>query len=196
MYPKCEGKFSVQSSLAALTIILVATWSLDSFASSTMDHSKMNHSKKSQEKIKKKGARKVLSKSAKKSIISVLETNEELHNSFFNYDAKKIEAAAKKVATAIEKIKDPELTKLLSFSKKTLAKIKASNSRDDNNQNYHLVSMALIHVVNTYDVGSAYNAYSCPMVKKKWLQNSKKMVKVHNPYAPEMPHCGSKKTNH
>ena len=51
-------------------------------------------------------------------------------------------------------------------------------------------------VVNTYDVGKKYNAYSCPMVKKKWVQNSKKMAKVHNPYAPNMPHCGSKDTSH
>lgn len=56
--------------------------------------------------------------------------------------------------------------------------------------------MALIHIVNKYDLGSKYNAYSCPMVKKKWLQNSDKMAKVHNPYAAGMPHCGSQDTNH
>ena len=85
---------------------------------------------------------------------------------------------------------------LLTFSKTKLDQIKASNDREDNNQNYHLVSMALIHVVKEYDVGSKYNAYSCPMVKKKWLQNSKKISKVHNPYAPEMPHCGSQDSHH
>ena len=68
-------------------------------------------------------------------------------------------------------------------------------SENKNNQNYHLTSMALIHIVNTYDVGNEYNAYSCPMVKKKWLQNSKKMAKVHNPYAPNMPHCGGQDSN-
>jgi hypothetical protein len=71
----------------------------------------------------------------------------------------------------------------------------AKTSREENNQNYHLVSMALIYIVNTYDVGPKYNAYSCPMVKKKWLQNSKKLAKIHNPYAPHMPHCGSQDTN-
>ena len=65
-----------------------------------------------------------------------------------------------------------------------------------NNENYHIVSSALIFVINKYDLGSEYNAYSCPMVKKKWIQNSKKMTKVHNPYAAGMPHCGSQDSSH
>ena len=204
MCPKCEGKISIKKSITALTIVFVAVWSLDSFASGNMDHSKMDHSKMDHSKMKhgkmdkmsKKGGRKSLSEGTKKSVVNALEANEELHNSFFKYDGKKVEAAAKKLKKAIDGIEDSEVSKLLKFSKTKLDQIKASSSRDDNNQNYHLVSMALIHVVNTYDVGAKYNAYSCPMVKKKWVQNSKKMAKVHNPYAPNMPHCGSKDTNH
>lgn len=199
MCPKCEGKISIKKSLTVLTIVFVAVWSLDSFASGNMDHSKMDHSKMKHgkmDKMSKKGGRKSLSEGTKKSVVNALEANEELHNSFFKYDGKKVEAAAKKLKKAIDGIEDSEVSKLLKFSKTKLDQIKASSSRDDNNQNYHLVSMALIHVVNTYDVGAKYNAYSCPMVKKKWVQNSKKMAKVHNPYAPNMPHCGSKDTNH
>ena len=204
MCPKCEGEISIKKSLAALTIIFVAVLSLDSFASGNMDHSKMDHSKMDHSKMKhgkmdkmsKKGGRKSLSEGTKKSVVNALEANEELHNSFFKYDGKKVEAAAKKLKKAIDGIEDSEVSKLLKFSKTKLDQIKASSSRGDNNQNYHLVSMALILVVNTYDVGAKYNAYSCPHVKKKWVQNSKKMAKVHNPYAPNMPHCGSKDTNH
>ncbi len=136
-----------------------------------------------------------LQKETLKQVMATLEINETLHQSFFKYDAKQVEAQAKKLEQAISSIKDEKLTKLLKFSKGKLAEIKASNARDVNNQNYHLVSMALIYVVNTYEVGK-YNAYSCPMVKKKWVQNSAKMDKVHNPYAPEMPHCGSKDSNY
>ncbi|MBK24587.1 MAG: hypothetical protein CME70_11385 [Halobacteriovorax sp.] len=196
MCPKCEKKVSFKKSLLALFLVMVAVWSLDSFASGNMDHSKMDHSKMDHSKMKKDSKRKQLTEGAKKSVINVLQANEELHNSFFKYDGKKVEEAAQKLKSAIDRINDSELTKLLKFSKTKLADIKASSSRDDNNQNYHLVSMALIHIVNTYDVGSKYNAYSCPMVKKKWVQNSKKMAKVHNPYAPNMPHCGSKDSNH
>ena len=56
------------------------------------------------------------------------------------------------------------------------------------------VSKALVHIVRTYDVGK-YNAYSCPMVKKVWVQNSAKQDGVQNPYAPEMPACGTKDTS-
>ena len=140
--------------------------------------------------------RKKLDDKTKEAVLSVLKVNEELHASFFKYDGKKVEKNAKKLKSEIDKIKDKEILKLLSFSQKSLAEIKASKDRKQNNKTYNLVSMALIHVMNTYDLGSKYNAYSCPMVKKKWVQNSKKMARVHNPYAPEMPHCGSKDSDY
>lgn len=162
--------------------------SVDIFASGNMDHSKMDHSKMS--------SRKKIDESTKKSVIKALDANEELHNSFFDYNGKKIEDAAKNLKAAVLEIKNEEIAKLLKFSTTKLELIKESAKRSDNNDNYHLVSMALIHVVNTYDLGSKYNAYSCPMVKKKWLQNSQKDAKVNNPYAPNMPHCGSQDTNY
>ena len=82
--------------------------------------------------------------------------------------------------------------KLLKFSQGKLKEIKSDSSKKDNNQRYHLVSMALIHVLNKYDIGNDYAAYTCPMVQKKWIQNSKKIAKVHNPYSDKMPHCGAK----
>ncbi|POB13408.1 DUF3347 domain-containing protein [Halobacteriovorax sp. DA5] len=130
----------------------------------------------------------------KKEVVKVLELNETLHASFFEYDGAKVEEAAKKLSTAIDKISDEKIKKLLTFSKTKLSEIQASKTTAENNQSYHLVSMALIHIINTYDVGEKYNAYSCPMVKKKWVQNSSKQDKVHNPYASNMPHCGQKDT--
>lgn len=148
-------------------------------------HSKMNSSKRA-----------MLDKKDQKEVLQVLEANEALHASFFKYNAKEVEKQAKDLSVKIGKIQNKEIAKLLSFSALKLKEIKSTSNRDDNNKNYHLVSMALIHIVNKYDVGSKYNAYSCPMVKKKWLQNSAKMSKVHNPYAAGMPHCGSKDSKH
>jgi hypothetical protein len=81
---------------------------------------------------------------------------------------------------------------LLAFAKNKLSDINSNNDKETNNKNYHLVSMALIHIVNKYDVGNKYNAYSCPMVKKKWLQNTKNDSGTRKPYAANMPNCGSK----
>ena len=103
MCPKCEGKISIKKSLTVLTIVFVAVWSLDSFASGNMDHSKMDHSKMKHgkmDKMSKKGGRKSLSEGTKKSVVNALEANEELHSSFFKYDGKKVEAAAKKLKKA------------------------------------------------------------------------------------------------
>lgn len=175
-------------------LFMVITFIGTSFnAIGQMDHSKMNHGKKLEMN---KSGRKSIDAITKKEILNVLRINEKVHYSFFDYDAKKVESTAKELGDAIKSISNPEISKLLKFSLSKLATLKASSERSANNQAYHLVSMALIHIVNTYDVGSEYNAYSCPMVKKKWLQNSKKMSKVHNPYAPNMPHCGGQDTSH
>lgn len=194
MNPNCEKKVSLKKAFLVLSVMTLGLFGMESYASGTHgshDHSKMDHSKKM-----KSGDRKSLTEAAKKSVISALEANEALHGSFFDYDASAVEANAVKLKNAIEAIEDKEVAKLLNFSKGKLTEIKASNDRETNNKNYHLVSMALIHIVNKYDVGSKYNAYSCPMVKKKWVQNSSRMAKVHNPYAPNMPHCGSQDTKH
>ncbi|OUR99695.1 hypothetical protein A9Q84_01330 [Halobacteriovorax marinus] len=133
-----------------------------------------------------------LDNKAKAEIIKTLEANEELHASFFKYDGKNVETTAMKVSKAMGNISNKDVAKLLKHSKMMLTKIKADSKRDENNQNYHMVSMALIHIMNKYDLGEKYSAYRCPMVKKKWIQNTKKMGRVHNPYAPSMPHCGGR----
>jgi hypothetical protein len=170
----------------------VGLWAMDGHEShSTMKkHSKVAHQNTG-------GAKRVkLDSTTVKDLHAVLKANEGLHWSFFKYDGAQAEAAAKELKKKITKIGDSKIANLLSFSGKKLDEIKASNSRDKNNQLYHLVSMALIHIVNKYDVGNRYNAYSCPMVKKQWVQNSSKIARVHNPYAPSMPHCGGQDTNY
>jgi hypothetical protein len=181
----------MKNHLLSLILTLLIGISFSAFAE--MDHSKMNHG----EKIKmNKSGRKTLDKKTKNEILAALKANETVHSAFFEYDGEKVESAVGNLSSALKSITNPEVSKLLKFSQSKLGKIKASNDRGQNDQNYHLFSMALIHVVNTYDIGKEYNAYSCPMVKKKWLQNSKKMSKVHNPYAPNMPHCGGQDTSH
>ena len=157
-------------------------FTLDAFASKSMIH----ESKK----------RKLLGETDKIQVLAVFEANEKLHNSFYKYDAKKVEVEAKNVAKAIEAIKNTEVKRLLSFSKGKLEEISASVDRKKNNENYHLFSMAVIHILKSYDLGKKYNGYGCPMVKKKWVQNTKKGIKVYNPYDPSMPHCGGMETHY
>lgn len=140
------------------------------------------------------GSRKNLDEKTKAQVLKVLEKNEALHAAFFEYKGEEVEKNAKELIKAISEIKNEEISKLLKFSTEKLATLTKEEDRKKNNDTFGIFSAALVHVVNTYDVGEGYNAYQCPMVKKKWIQNSKKMNKVHNPYAPDMPHCGGKIT--
>lgn len=195
MCPDCEGKISFKKSFIVLGVVALGLWGLKSYADENMDHSKMNHGQMDHKKMSKE-VRRSIDDATKASVVNALEANEILHQSFFEYDGKKVEENALKLQKAIDGIKDKEISKLLSYSKNKLSEIKATIDREVNNKNYNLVSMALIHVVSKYDVGNDYNAYSCPMVKMKWIQNTSKVSEVHNPYAPNMPNCGSQDSNY
>jgi hypothetical protein len=203
MSSNCVKKFSFKKSFLVLTVVALGLHGMKSFASGNQNHHKMNNSQQNTEM--KKGGRKSLSEATKKLVLSVLKTNEHLHNSFFKYDGKLVEENAIKLKNAIESIKEKEITKLLKFSKEKLMEIKAINVRDANNRNYDIVSRALIYIIDNYDIGNSYNSFKCPMAFKTestpkkqafWIQNTKKINRVHNPYSPNMPHCGSQDSNH
>lgn len=138
--------------------------------------------------------RKVISTSLKNKLLKVLRVNEDLHGAFFKYNAKNVEKYAKQLRISIEKIKDASISKKTKPVIKNLISIKASAERKSNNESYYMVSKVLTQLVKAYNLGSKYDVYSCPMVKKEWVQNSEKKVRVHNPYAPEMPYCGTRDT--
>lgn len=131
-----------------------------------------------------------------KQVQSILKAGDKLHESFFEYDASAVEKAAKDVAQKISELKDPELAKLLKVTKEKLEEIGKEKSESVNKENFYIVSLGLGNVVNKYEVGGKWNIYSCPMVKKKWIQDSSKVSDVQNPYASGMPNCGSKDTDY
>ena len=159
-----------------------------SFAS---DSSHKGHDMKKM-KTKEMKAKTKLSEKEKSEVLKLLEENEELHGSFFKYKGEKVAAHSKKMVSLIDKISHKEIKKLLGFGKKQLELLTAKRSQKENNQSYHMFSMAMIHIMNTYELGDKYKGYRCPMVRKQWVQNTEKMDKVHNPYAAYMPHCGEK----
>ena len=142
------------------------------------------------------GKRKPLPQKDKAAVIKVLQANELLHAAFFDYSGKSVEENAQKTLKALMKLSKSSVIKEFVDPYKVLKNIKAKNTRELNNTLYASISKGFVKVVNTYDVGPDYNSYSCSMVKKKWVQNSSKKKRTHNPYAPEMPHCGSRDTDH
>ena len=146
---------------------------------------------KAENKEKKRSA---LSETTKEKLVSLLKSNESLHAAFYEYDAKKAEPQAKKLISIIDSINDAKVDAYLSKAKANLAKISAKNDKDANYELYSDFSDEMVKILTKYDLGTSYNVYTCPMIKKDWIQNSDKMSKVHNPYAPYMPHCGTQKT--
>lgn len=179
--------FKKKSSLVAFAVILSFLGLNDSVYGSKHSHHHGSMDSKMSSSMKRIHLKKV----TRDELLDVFKMNDNLHQAFFKYDGKEVENAARRLVYAISQVSEKEIGKLLKFSKTKLAEIKASKNREENNQNYHLVSMALIHVLKKYDVGKDFNAFSCPMVKKKWIQNTKREAKVNNPYASEMPLCGS-----
>lgn len=143
-----------------------------------------------------KTKRLTLDKKNKEVLLEIFKVNERLHSAYFKYNAEEIEKNAEVLIGALESIKNPKVKKEFKESTKRLEKIKKTNDRKKNDHLYHLISKDLIKILNKYDLGSTYNVYYCPMIQKSWVQNSKKMEKVHNPFAPWMAHCGAQQTKY
>jgi hypothetical protein len=163
---------------------------LSAFANDHAGHVSMDKVVKTETKRQK------LESNSEKTLISILKLDEALHESFFKYDAALVEKNAKALAVKVDSVKDKKIKKLFKRTSKQLLKIKANEEKEKNYHLYGVVNKTLVEVLKKYDLGSDYNIYYCPMLKKSWVQNSKKKNKVHNPYAGDyMPHCGMKTTN-
>ena len=143
--------------------------------------------------------RAALSDTDKKQITKAFKSYESLFKSFFIYNPRKIDKKLEKFVTDLKQVKHKAIQSELKKNKvyELLSKVKAKGDRDENNMNHSVASKHIYDVIIAkYDLGAGWDLYYCPMIKKYWFQNSKDMKKVHNPYAPEMPHCGARKTYH
>lgn len=137
-----------------------------------------------------------LTKKNQAEVIQTLYVNDKLFDSFFSYSRKKIESNAKALVKTINKMSKSEIKKEFKKSLPFLRKLSAKNKKALNNDLYNKANLNFIKIINHYDVGPYYNAYTCPMVNKRWIQNTKNSNKVKNPYADYMPHCGGQDTDY
>lgn len=127
-------------------------------------------------------------------ILDVFKVNEDLLMSFFNYNEEDILRDKEKLSQSLGKVPQGIIDTEIKQIKVSLIEIKKENKKLKNYAAYHVISEVLAKVVEKYDLGGTYNVYYCPMIKKKWVQNSLNLKKVYNPFAPEMPHCGGQLT--
>lgn len=139
--------------------------------------------------------RKKLSMDVKTQLREVYRRNDKLYQLFVDEKYDQVKKQAEEVALAIEKIESEDVTQLLNFTKKNLRDLEGELDLDVLHEAYSMISTALIHVLKTYDVGPGYNAYYCPMVKKRWVQNSMEVSDIQNPYDKSMRMCGDQETS-
>lgn len=139
--------------------------------------------------------RKSLATQDKVEAVEVLAKNDLLFNAFLKKDAAAIEKHAKELQKLVSAKKSPLLKEVKAQAGK-LNSIKASNSNETNLTAYEAFLNPLIKVVQEHEVDTRYNVFSCPMVKKSWLQDVKVNKGVKNVYAMEMLECGSQDTHY
>lgn len=137
--------------------------------------------------------RKTLSGEDQKKVILILDKNDELFNAFLKKDDSLIEKKSHELSGLMKKIEVAAL-KEVKIQTKQLDSIKATKTRETNLVAYESFVNPLIKFIQTYDVGSNFNVFSCPMVKKSWIQNTIVNKDVRNVYAMEMLECGTQDT--
>lgn len=138
--------------------------------------------------------RKTINEKEKANALEVLAKNEILFNAFLKKDASLAEKTAKELQQLLKSKNTPVLKEVNAQAPKLLS-IKSSNKPEENLKAYESFLNPLIKVVQSYDVGGRYNVFSCPMVKKSWLQDVQANKEVRNVYAMDMLECGKQETN-
>ncbi|MCB9092381.1 MAG: DUF3347 domain-containing protein [Halobacteriovoraceae bacterium] len=178
------------TSFKLFLLLIISTVALASMASGKHEHHhEMDHSN---HKMKNN---KVLSNVSKAELDS-MKAYEELHKAYYSYNNKKIVELSKGLIDKLNDIKDKDIQTKLSESKvvKYLSAIKVRDNRSANNSLFNLVSKGIYEsLIMGTELSKKYKQYYCPMVKKNWVQNIQLVSQVQNPYAPEMPHCGTQK---
>lgn len=138
-------------------------------------------------------ARKPLKAAEKKEVTSILDKNDELFNAFLKKDNALIEKKAKALAETASQTK-MGILKDISAQADKLSTISGSKSHEANMVAYEAFLKPLIKFVQTYEVDKKFNIFSCPMVKKSWIQDTSVNKDVQNVYAMEMLECGTQDT--
>lgn len=136
--------------------------------------------------------RKTINAADKIEITEVLGANDKLFNAFLKKDSASVEKMAKDLQATLSKSKSPILKDVRAQASKL--NIKSALKIEDNMKSYEALLNPLIKVVKEYEVESKYNVFSCPMVKKSWLQDITVNKDVKNVYAMDMLECGTQDT--
>lgn len=139
--------------------------------------------------------RKVLEPKAQKELDGVLRENDILFNALLKKDAPAIEKAATQLSALVTKSAGAVM-KDVKAQVKNLIAMKAPVKHEDKLISYEKFLNPLISVVKDHQAGKKFNIFTCPMVKKSWIQDTEVNKDVRNVYAMEMLECGTQDTRY
>lgn len=132
---------------------------------------------------------------AKEEVIAVLQKNDLLFYAFLAKDEVGIEKLAKELHADVTKSNHSLLDEVKAAAW-NLSNIKASHSNEVNLRSYESFVKPLIRIVESKDIGGKFNVFTCPMVKKSWIQNIEIHKEAKNIYAMDMLECGTQNTHY
>lgn len=138
--------------------------------------------------------RKALQGKDKAIVAEILAKNDMLFNAFLKKDNSLIEKTAKELSGLVGKSQS-SIIMGIKAKVSSLDGIKSSNKNEDNLKAYEAFLNPLIAIVQQYEVAGDYNVFSCPMVKKSWIQDTEVNKDVKNVYAMDMLECGTQDTH-
>ncbi|OFZ14920.1 MAG: hypothetical protein A2X86_06205 [Bdellovibrionales bacterium GWA2_49_15] len=125
-----------------------------------------------------------------KYLVNLLKANDSVHSAFVKND----EQGVKPVWANFEKVLSGsapnELKEFVSESKVATVKLVSASAFDEKRKLYGDVIKPIVAMLQKFGPIDSYKVFTCPMVKKDWIQDTKLNSEVQNPYDPKMVKCG------
>ncbi|MBI2521867.1 MAG: DUF3347 domain-containing protein [Bdellovibrio sp.] len=120
----------------------------------------------------------------------VLKANDAVHSAFIKSDDKELKSVWDTFEKALSGPRPDELKDFVTESKSAASKLVNATKFDEKRKLYGDVMKPIALMLQKYGPIASYKVFTCPMVKKDWIQDIKVVPQVQNPYDPKMVKCG------
>ncbi len=125
-----------------------------------------------------------------KYLTTLLKANDAIHTAFIKNDEPGFKTALAGLDKVLGEARVDELKQFVTESKSASAKLVSAANFDEKRKLYGDVVKPIVAMLQKYGPIESYRVFTCPMVKKDWIQDTKIASKVQNPYEPKMVDCG------
>lgn len=177
-------------------ISLALGFNLTGCNSHDTEHADHEHHAEVSEANEAKGEKAALEKEAQAQALNIFAANFQLHQAFIKDDVELIQQQAFNLreVTTQAVAAQPSLVELAKVDE-TLKQMATQKEVEQLATSFALVNQVMVDFLLANELSAAYNVYYCPMVDKRWIQDSAQVLEVQNPYALYMLKCGTKETS-